>query len=137
VVACGGFNAFGELSLRITLYGIKNCDTVKKARTWLDRHGVEYEFHDYKTAGVEPELLQRWCAEVGWEVLLNRAGTTFRKLPDAQKTGLNERKAVSLMAAQPSMIKRPVLEMDKRLLVGFQPATYEKAVGKREPAGGN
>ncbi len=116
--------------MRITLYGIKNCDTMKKARTWLDRHAVEYEFHDYKASGIEPELLQKWCGRVGWEMLLNRGGTTFRKLPDAQKTGLTERKAISLMAAQPSMIKRPVLEMDGRLLVGFQPATYEKAVGK-------
>ena len=114
-----------------TLYGIKNCDTMKKARTWLDSHGVQYEFHDYKTAGIDPTVLARWCTEVGWEVLLNRGGTTFRKLPDAQKTGLNDRKAISLMLAQPSMIKRPVLEMGKRLLVGFQPATYDKVVGKR------
>ena len=113
-----------------TLYGIKNCDTMKKARTWLDGHGVKYEFHDYKTAGIDPTVLARWCTEVGWEVLLNRGGTTFRKLPDAQKTGLNDRKAISLMLAQPAMIKRPVLEMGKRLLVGFQPATYDKVVGK-------
>jgi arsenate reductase (glutaredoxin) len=112
--------------LSITLYGIKNCDTMKKARTWLDSQGVQYEFHDYKTAGIAPEVLTRWVGEVGWEVLLNRAGTTFRKLPDAQKTGLNERKAVSMMAAQPSMIKRPVLEKGKRLLVGFSPAAYKK-----------
>ena len=112
--------------MAITLYGIKNCDTMKKARTWLDSHGVQYEFHDYKAAGIESDVLQRWVAEVGWEVLLNRAGTTFRKLPDAQKTGLNERKAISLMVAQPSMIKRPVLENGKRLLVGFDPAVYKK-----------
>jgi len=116
--------------LATTLYGIKNCDTMKKARTWLDGHGVKYEFHDYKTAGIDPTVLARWCTEVGWEVLLNRGGTTFRKLPDAQKTGLNDRKAISLMLAQPAMIKRPVLEMGKRLLVGFQPATYDKVVGK-------
>jgi arsenate reductase len=103
---------------------------MKKARTWLDGHGVKYEFHDYKTAGIDATVLARWCTEVGWEVLLNRGGTTFRKLPDAQKTGLNDRKAISLMLAQPSMIKRPVLEMGKRLLVGFQPATYDKVVGK-------
>ena len=114
--------------MSITLYGIKNCDTVKKARTWLDSHAVQYEFHDYKSAGVEPTVLARWCGEVGWEVLLNRSGTTFRKLPEPQKTGLNERKAVSLMLAQPSMIKRPVLELGKRVLVGFQPAAYERAL---------
>ena len=112
--------------MAITLYGIKNCDTMKKARSWLDSHGVQYEFHDYKAAGIESDVLQRWVAEVGWEVLLNRAGTTFRKLPDAQKTGLNERKAISLMVAQPSMIKRPVLEKGKRLLVGFDPSVYQK-----------
>jgi arsenate reductase (glutaredoxin) len=114
--------------LTFTLYGINNCDTMKKARTWLDSHAVQYEFHDYKTAGIDPAVLVRWCAVVGWEALLNRGGTTFRKLPDALKTGLNERKAISLMTAQPSMIKRPVLELDKRLWVGFQPALYEKAV---------
>ncbi len=112
--------------MAIKLYGIKNCDTMKKARTWLDSQGVQYEFHDYKAAGIESEVLKRWAAEVGWEVLLNRAGTTFRKLPDEQKTGLNERKAINLMVAQPSMIKRPVLEKGKRLLVGFDPAAYKK-----------
>ena len=110
----------------IKLYGIKNCDTMKKARTWLDSHGVQYEFHDYKTAGIEAEDLKRWAGEVGWEVLLNRAGTTFRKLPDEQKKDLTERKAIALMLAQPSMIKRPVLEKSKRLLVGFDPANYRK-----------
>jgi arsenate reductase len=116
--------------LTITLYGIKNCDTMKKARTWLDGRGVQYEFHDYKTAGIDPSVLARWCDELGWEVLLNRGGTTFRKLPEPQKTGLNERKAISLMLAQPSMIKRPVLDLGKRLLVGFQPAIYDQAVRK-------
>ena len=111
-----------------TLYGIKNCDTMKKARSWLDSHGVQYEFHDYKTAGIDPAVLARWCSVVGWETLLNRAGTTFRKLPDAQKQDLSERKAVSLMLAQPSMIKRPVLQYGKRLLVGFKPEDYERVV---------
>jgi arsenate reductase len=110
----------------IKVYGIKNCDTMKKARTWLDSHGVQYEFHDYKTAGIAADVLKRWVGQVGWEVLLNRAGTTFRKLPDEQKTGLNESKAIGLMVAQPSMIKRPVLEKGKRLLVGFDPANYKK-----------
>src|SRR4029077_8782882 len=92
----------------VTIYGIKNCDTMKKARAWLDRHGVAYAFHDYKTAGIEREQLERWSQKVGWETLLNRAGTTFRKLPDQDKQGLTEKKAVALMLAQPSMIKRPV-----------------------------
>ena len=114
--------------MAITLYGIKNCDTMKKARSWLESHEVQYAFHDYKAAGVDPDVLARWCSEVGWETLLNRAGTTFRKLPQAQKEGLNERKAVSLMLAQPSMIKRPVLEYGKRLLVGFKPEVYAEAL---------
>lgn len=110
----------------ITVYGIKNCDTMKKARTWLDSQGVKYEFHDYKVAGIDADVLKRWIGQVGWEVLLNRAGTTFRKLPEDRKTGLDERKAIALMVAQPSMIKRPVLEKGKRLLVGFDPANYKK-----------
>jgi Spx/MgsR family transcriptional regulator len=116
--------------MTITIYGIKSCDTMKKARSWLDSHGVEYAFHDYKIVGIDPAALARWCSEVGWETLLNRAGTTFRKLPESQKQGLNERKAVSLMVAQPSMIKRPVLEYGKRLLVGFKPEIYEQVVGR-------
>ena len=111
-----------------TIYGIKNCDTVKKARSWLEDHGVQYEFHDYKTAGIDPAVLARWCGEAGWETLLNRAGTTFRKLADEQKQALNERRAMSLMLAQPSMIKRPVLQYGKRLLVGFKPEVYEREV---------
>ena len=121
------------MATAITLYGIKNCDTMKKARTWLDSHGVQYEFHDYKTAGIDAAALARWSGKVGWEVLLNRAGTTFRKLPDAQKTDLTQRKAVALMLEQPSMIKRPVLEMGARLLVGFKPEVYaEKLLLDRE-----
>jgi arsenate reductase (glutaredoxin) len=110
--------------MRSTLYGIKNCDTMKKARTWLDGHGVQYEFHDYKVSGIDAASLARWCGKVGWETLLNRGGTTFRKLPEAQKTDLTERKAVSLMLEQPSMIKRPVLEIGARVLVGFKPEIY-------------
>jgi arsenate reductase (glutaredoxin) len=108
----------------VTIYGIKNCDTMKKARDWLDSHGVSYEFHDYKTAGAPKEKLKAWCDELGWETLLNRAGTTFRKLPEADKAGLNERKALALMLEQPSMIKRPVLEAGNKLLVGFKPEIY-------------
>jgi arsenate reductase len=115
----------------ITIYGIKNCDTMKAARAWLDKHGVDYAFHDYMTAGIERERLQRWCDEVGWEVLLNRTGTTFRKRPDKDKEGLTAGKAIRLMLAQPSMIKRPVLDVGPRLLVGFNPDEYVAAVAPR------
>jgi arsenate reductase len=111
-----------------TLYGIKNCDTMKKARTWLDEHGVEYAFHDYKESGIDAARLEKWVKQAGWETVLNRGGTTFRKLPDAQKTGLNERKAIGLMLSQPSMIKRPVLELGSKLLIGFKPEQYKGAV---------
>ena len=113
----------------ITIYGIKNCDTMKKARAWLDGHGVAYGFHDYKTAGIERGRLEGWAAKVGWESLLNRAGTTFRKLPDAEKADLTQAKAIGLMLAQPSMIKRPVLETDRRLIVGFKPEIYAARLG--------
>ncbi|MEH2476964.1 arsenate reductase [Nitrobacteraceae bacterium AZCC 2146] len=112
--------------MAITIYGIKNCDTMKKARIWLDSHGVAYSFHDYKVQGIDKAGLQRWAKTVGWETLLNRAGTTFRKLDDAAKDGLNESRAIALMLEQPSMIKRPVLDAGGKLLVGFKPETYEK-----------
>lgn len=113
----------------VTIYGIKNCDTMKKARAWLDQHGVGYDFHDYKTAGIARGTLQDWARAVGWETLLNRAGTTFRALPEADKAGLSETKAIALMVAQPSMIKRPVLELGGgKILVGFKPGLYEAAV---------
>lgn len=115
--------------MAITIYGIKNCDTMKKARAWLDKHKVDYAFHDYKAEGIDRERLEKWEKEVGWEVLLNRAGTTFRALPDKEKEGLNARKAIALMLAQPSMIKRPVLDLGRRRLVGFKPEEYEKALG--------
>jgi arsenate reductase len=115
-------------SMTITIYGIKNCDTMKKARSWLDSHGIAYDFHDYKTAGVAKDTLKQWSDEVGWDTLLNRAGTTFRQLPDADKEGLNEKKALALMLAQPSMIKRPVLDLGKKRLVGFKPDVYAKEV---------
>jgi arsenate reductase len=114
----------------VTIYGIKNCDTMKKARTWLDSRGVAYAFHDYKTAGIERERLERWCKQVGWEALLNRAGTTFRKLPDKDKEVSDAKKAIALMQAQPSMIKRPVLEAGGKLLAGFKPEHYAKALGE-------
>ncbi len=112
-----------------TIYGIKACDTMKKARDWLDGHGVTYTFHDYKTVGIDRAHLQAWSKVVGWETLLNKAGTTFRKLPDADKQGLDEAKAIDLMLAQPSMIKRPVLVMDEQMLVGFKPDVYGRAMG--------
>jgi len=115
--------------LSTTIYGIKNCDTMKKARAWLDGHGIAYDFHDYKTAGIDRARLKGWAAKLGWETLLNRAGTTFRKLPDADKAGLTESKALSLMLDQPSMIKRPVLEAGGKLLVGFKPDVYAKELG--------
>ena len=113
-----------------TIYGIKNCDTMKKARAWLDARGVAYDFHDYKTAGIAKDKLKGWSDKLGWETLLNRAGTTFKKLPDADKESITENKALALMLAQPSMIKRPVLELGGKLLVGFKPEIYEKEVGK-------
>jgi len=111
-----------------TLYGIKNCDTMKKARAWLDSHGVAYGFHDYKAEGIDRARLTRWVKEVGWETLLNRAGTTFRKLDEADKTDLTESRAIALMLAQPSMIKRPVLDVGGRVLVGFKPEIYASEV---------
>jgi arsenate reductase len=111
----------------LILYGIPNCDTVKKARTWLDSHGVAYRFHDYKKAGVDETSLRRWTGALGWETVLNRAGTTFRGLPDADKTGLDEDKAVVLMLAQPSMIKRPIVEGDGVLVAGFKPDAWQTA----------
>jgi arsenate reductase len=112
----------------IDFYGIPNCDTVKKARKWLDASGIDYAFHDYKKEGADPAKLKRWVAEKGWEVLLNRAGTTFRKLPDADKQGIDAAKAVKLMMEQPSMIKRPVVEHAGGLLVGFKEAEWETAL---------
>ncbi|MBV9990688.1 MAG: ArsC family reductase [Alphaproteobacteria bacterium] len=115
----------------VTLHGIKNCDTMKKARAWLDGHGIAYVFRDYKVAGVARDELEGWAKQMGWETLLNRAGTTFKTLPDKDKEGIGEQKALALMLAQPSMIKRPVLEAGTRLIVGFKPDVYEKFFGGR------
>ena len=110
----------------VTIYGIKNCDTMKKARAALDKNRVAYDFHDYKTKGIERAKLEGWAKKVGWETLLNRAGTTFKKLPAKDKEGVTEKKAIALMLAQPSMIKRPVLELSGgKLLVGFKPEQYQ------------
>ena len=114
----------------LTLYGIKNCDTMKKARTWLDSAGFSYAFHDYKTQGIDRKRLEQWCKAVGWEVLLNRAGTTFRKLPESRQKGLDQSTAVELMLEQPSMIKRPVLDHGGKLLVGFKPDLYAAQLGR-------
>ena len=117
-------------AMTITIYGIKNCDTMKKARTWLESHGIAYDFHDYKAIGIDRDHLERWTSEAGWEVVLNRAGTTFKALPDADRADLTKDKAISLMLAQPSMIKRPVLKAEGKLLVGFKPEIYAAVFGK-------
>jgi arsenate reductase len=117
------------MNTAVVIYGIKNCETMNKARAWLDKRGVDYAFHDYKTAGIERERLEKWSKKVGWEILLNRAGMTFRKLPDKDKAGINEKKAIALMLAQPSMIKRPVLDLGGgKLVVGFKPELYGEQV---------
>ncbi len=109
----------------LTLYGIKNCDTMKKARAFLDKRGLAYDFHDYKTQGIERGKLEGWAKKAGWETLLNRVGTTFKKLPDKDKEGLTGKKAIALMLAHPSMIKRPVLELGGgKIIVGFKPDEY-------------
>ena len=116
------------MTKRVTIHGIKACDTMKKARDWLDGHGVAYAFHDYKVAGAGRATLESWAQQVGWETLLNRSGTTFRKLSDPDKTDLTEAKAIGLMLAQPSMIKRPVIEHPGGLLVGFAPERFAAAL---------
>lgn len=116
--------------MSITIYGIKNCDTMKKARTWLDRRSIEYAFHDYKTAGIDRDRLAQWTKRLGWETLLNRSGTTFRKLDERERMDLNEAKALELMLAQPAMIKRPVLDLGRELLVGFKPEVYASKLGE-------
>ena len=116
------------MSFRPIMYGIPNCDTIKKARKWLEAKGVDYGFHDYKKAGIDEAVLYGWVDELGWEVLLNKAGTTFRKLSDAEKQDIDADKAVALMLAHPSMIKRPVLDLGDRRIVGFKPEIYEAAL---------
>ena len=115
--------------MTVRIYGIKNCDTMKKARAYLDGRGVTYAFHDYKVDGVSRERLEAWVAELGWEALLNRAGTTFRKLPEADREGLDQDKAVAVMTANPSCIKRPIVEHPGGLLVGFKEAEWAATLG--------
>ena len=110
--------------MKTVIYGIPNCDTMKKARAWLTDAGVDHHFHDYRTAGVDSGRLAGWAKSVGWEMLLNRNGTTFRKLPEQDKLGLDEARALELMRRHPALIKRPVLEYGTRLLVGFSPQEY-------------
>jgi arsenate reductase (glutaredoxin) len=117
-------------AMTITLYGIPNCDTVRQARAWLDKQGIDYAFHDTKKAGITAAKLRTWCKALGWETLLNRAGTTFRKLPDAAKSDLDQAKAIALMIEQPSTIKRPVVEYEGGLLIGFKQSEWEAAFGK-------
>lgn len=114
--------------MQARIYGIKNCDTMKKARVWLEDHGIDHVFHDYKASGIDRDHLERWCAEAGWQTVLNRAGTTFKNLPDEAKLDLDQDKAIALMLAQPSMIKRPVLEAGGKLLIGFKPEIYAAAL---------
>lgn len=112
-----------------TLYGIPNCDTVRKARAWLDAHAVGHAFHDYKIAGIDRRTVESWLEEHGWEVVLNRAGTTFRKLPEADRVEMNRQQATALMLAQPSLIRRPILDLGGRTLVGFKPELYAEVFG--------
>lgn len=117
------------MTASVTMFGIKNCDTIKKARAWLDAAGIAYDFHDYKAVGIDADVLRGWVDEAGWETVLNRAGTTFRQLPDADKQGIDAIKAVALMLANPSMIKRPVLVAGERVLIGFKAETYRAFFG--------
>ena len=126
LAAAGGMES--GMSTTVTIHGIKTCDTMKKARAWLESRGIAHAFHDYKVAGIDAATLTAWAKKVGWEKLLNRSGTTFRKLPDAEKEGLTEARALALMEAQPSMIRRPVLVLGDRLIVGFDPAEYDAAM---------
>ncbi|MBZ9696718.1 MULTISPECIES: ArsC family reductase [Mesorhizobium] len=116
--------------MTITMYGITNCDTIKKARVWLESHDLPYRFHDYRAEGIEAGKLNGWAGKVGWEKLLNKGSTSFRELPEADKQGLDEKKAKALMLAKPTMIRRPVLEIGDRVVVGFKPEVYEQTVGK-------
>lgn len=120
----------GAFAVSVKIYGIKNCDTMKKAFTWLNDKNVAYDFHDYKKAGIDADTVKTWCDALGWEKVLNKAGTTFKKLPDEDKADLNEAKAIGLMVANPSMIKRPVTDNEGALMAGFKPEIYAEFFGK-------
>lgn len=111
--------------MAVRVYGIRNCDTMKKAFAWLESHKLAYDFHDYKKAGVPPSKLKEWAAKAGWEKLVNSRGPTWRKIPDAEKAGLNEAKALALLEKNASAIKRPIVEAAGRLLIGFDPREFE------------
>ena len=117
------------MGVQVDLYGIRNCDTVKKARAWLDGQGIAHVFHDYKVEGADPRLLATWCERLGWETVLNRSGTTFRGLPEAAKGGLDGPKAIGLMAGNPSMIKRPIIVRGADVMAGFKPEAYARFFG--------
>lgn len=117
-----------------TVYGIQNCDTVRKTRRWLDEHGVAYRFHDFRRDGLEDSQLRAWCEELGWETLINRRGTTWRRLPEEQRTGLDEATARKLMLSQPALIKRPVLDLETRRVVGFDAERYAELFGQEASA---
>ena len=114
------------MRVTVRIYGIKNCDTMKKAFDWLKANGIAYEFHDYRAAGVDATTVRGWCDKNGWEKVLNKASTTFKELPDADKTGLDEERAIALMVREPTMIKRPVLVAGDTITNGFKPAVYEE-----------
>lgn len=114
----------------VTLYGIKNCDTMKKAWSWLDAHKIPYAFHDYRASGIDKARVEAWCRELGWEKVLNKGSTTFRELPEADRQGLDEKKAIALMLAQPTMIKRPVLDLGERRILAFKPDVYAAAFSR-------
>lgn len=131
VLGCRQIRLVRGRVLTITMYGITNCDTVKKARAWLASHDVAYRFHDYRADGLDADRLNGWSGKVGWEILLNKASTTFRELSDEDRMGLDEKKAKALMLAKPTMIKRPVLELGDRILVGFKPDVYQAAIRRK------
>ncbi len=115
--------------MTVTLYGIPNCDTVRKARKWLDAHGIDYRFHDFRRDGLPAERLRAWAQAVGWETLLNRRGATWRQLPAEAREGIDAERALALMAEQPTLIKRPVLEQAGGVTVGFDEARYAERFG--------
>lgn len=110
--------------MTITMYGIPNCDTIKKAKKWLEAAGIDYQFHDYRKQGVDAELVSSFCAELGWENVLNKRGTTYRQLGDEQKNTLNEANAIKLLVEYPAMIKRPILLVEDRYHIGFKADQY-------------
>ncbi len=115
--------------MAVTLYGIPNCDTMKKARKWLGQHGIDYQFHDFKKLGLEEPLLRGWVKELGWEILLNRRGMMWRKVSKEIQEAIDEKSAIRLMLETPTIIKRPVLELDGKLYVGFKEQEYEELFG--------